>query len=37
MNDSATTRLQYPEELLKKYPDVLEPHALKIIAIKPTA
>lgn len=28
MTDSATTRLQYPGELLKKYPHVLEPHAL---------
>ncbi len=31
MNDSATTRLQYPKELLQKYPDVLEPYALKTL------
>ncbi len=31
MTDSATTQLQYPEELLQKYPDVLEPYALKTL------
>ncbi|MBM9606590.1 malate synthase [Desulfopila inferna] len=31
MNTSATTRLQYPKELLQKYPDVLEPNALKTL------
>jgi malate synthase len=31
MTDSTTRRLQYPEELVKKYPEVLDPYALKTL------